>query len=90
MVDAGHGIPAAFLRTLFEPFDRQMAPRPRLRNSRRCAYLRNGYGDPGLGRPAKPQQLRDLTGALANQNDIVFEAQLRGQNAKAHGSREVS
>jgi hypothetical protein len=55
-----------------------------------ASYLRNGCGDAGLILRVKTQEFRDLTGALANQNDIVFEAQLRGQNAKAHGSREVS
>jgi hypothetical protein len=55
-----------------------------------AGYLRNGCGNAGLILRVKTHQLRNLTGALANQNDIVFEAQLRRQNAKAHGSREVS
>ena len=65
-----------------------LAPTPVIQGV--ASYLRNGCGNPGLVLPVKTQQLRDLTGALANQNDIVFEAQLRGENAKAHGSREVS
>ena len=50
--------------------------------------LRNGCGNAGLILRVKPQQLCDLTGALANQNDIVFEAQLRRQNAQTHGKQE--
>ena len=48
--------------------------------------LRNGRGNAGLILRVKAQQLCDLTCPLANQNDIVFKAELRRQNARNHGT----
>jgi len=59
-----------------------LAPAPVIQGV--ASYLRNGCGNAGLILRVKTQQLRNLTGALANQNDIVFEAQLRRQNAQTH------